>query len=223
MADPLTIVRAGNGTSTVTYELPKDVWQYVESVLVEIDNTAGGDAQPTLQIKASPSVVIAAKQLGDVIPAGDTGTASWWLRGADSTATGLASLLAHASFTPAEVLAGTSKTLVSGRANTIIVPLDFFLVPSANFDPVWVGFQPQMSLDTVGAVAFNWYAFGIDGLGTTRYVSLIGMIGEAGFNSIQLDLAGESLRAVVYPNGLTSVTTGHVEVFVRYQLYRITL
>ncbi len=87
MADPQTRVMGGDGTSTLSYALAPGVFQYIESVLVEVDATAGGDAQPVLSVLTHDGVVIAAKQQGDVIPAGDTGRATWALRLTDKQPT----------------------------------------------------------------------------------------------------------------------------------------
>lgn len=52
----------------------------VESVVATIDNSGGGDIQPLLTIRDSSGVVIATKRQVDIIPAGDTGTATFALR-----------------------------------------------------------------------------------------------------------------------------------------------
>lgn len=86
MAAPSTIIRAGNGTSVVAYTLPAGLFQYIESVLVEVDNGAGADIRPTLRVKSDAGQVIATKRQGEAIPAGDTGTGTWALRLTDETA-----------------------------------------------------------------------------------------------------------------------------------------
>jgi hypothetical protein len=80
MASPQTIVRDGSGTQSVSYSLPPGVWQYVEAVFVQIDNSFGGDIRPTLAIETVNGVVMAKKRQAETIPAGDTGTATWALR-----------------------------------------------------------------------------------------------------------------------------------------------
>lgn len=83
MPSPQTVVR-GNDASTASYALAPGVFQYIESVLVEVDGTAGPDATPTLFVKTQDGQVIATKRQGEAIPAGDTGTATWALRLTDS-------------------------------------------------------------------------------------------------------------------------------------------
>lgn len=80
MPSPQTRVMGGDGTSVARYELAPGVFQYVESVLVEVDNTGGGDIRPTLAVTTQDGQVIATKRQGETIPAGDTGTATWALR-----------------------------------------------------------------------------------------------------------------------------------------------
>ena len=75
MAEPRTIQVGISGTSTVeSYTLAPGLAQFVESVYVEIDNTAGADAQPLVTLSDQSGVVIAKKRQGDSIAAGDTGS-----------------------------------------------------------------------------------------------------------------------------------------------------
>lgn len=82
MADsgPRTIVLPGDGSQAASYKLAPGIFQYVESVLVEVDASAAGDVRPTLRIAEPSGVVIATKRQGETIPAGDTGSATWALR-----------------------------------------------------------------------------------------------------------------------------------------------
>lgn len=80
MAEPRTINQPGNGTATQQFELAPGLLQYVQSVYVEIDNTAGADARPTLTLSEQSGVVIAKKRQGEAIPAAGTGSATWALR-----------------------------------------------------------------------------------------------------------------------------------------------
>lgn len=84
MAKPQTIVRDGSGMRTATYQLPPGLSQYIESVLVEVDNGAAVDVRPSLQVQTVNGQVMAVKRQGEAIPAGDTGTATWALRLDDS-------------------------------------------------------------------------------------------------------------------------------------------
>jgi hypothetical protein len=77
---PRTIVVAGNGTQAASYTLPPGIFQYVQSVLVQVDATAAPAVRPTLSIAEQSGVVIATKRQGEAIPAGDTGSATWALR-----------------------------------------------------------------------------------------------------------------------------------------------
>lgn len=88
MAAPQTVIR-GNNASTASYELPPGVFQYIQSVHVVVNNTAGPDVRPTLSVETQDGVVMASKRQGEAIPAGDTGSATWALRLADESAGGI--------------------------------------------------------------------------------------------------------------------------------------
>ena len=83
---PRTIVIAGNGTSVLDYNLPPGVYQYVQAVLANIDNTAGAAIRPTLRVKEQTGTVIATTRPAESIPAGGSGSATWALRLSDSSA-----------------------------------------------------------------------------------------------------------------------------------------
>lgn len=85
MAKPQTIIRAGSDSSTVSYVLPPGVYQYIESVLVQVDNGAIVDVKPELSIATVNGVVMATKEQGRGIPHGDVGAATWALRLDDET------------------------------------------------------------------------------------------------------------------------------------------
>lgn len=80
MADRHTVQIGGDGTDTIAYTLPPGVLQYVQSVLVNIDNTAGGDATPLLTVQTVNQLPVADQMQGSAIPGGDTGRATWALR-----------------------------------------------------------------------------------------------------------------------------------------------
>lgn len=80
MSNPRTINQPGNGTDTQQFELAPGLLQYVQSVYVEIDNSAGSDARPTLTLSEQSGVVIAKKRQSESIPAGGTGSGTWALR-----------------------------------------------------------------------------------------------------------------------------------------------
>lgn len=70
----------GTGTNSVTFEMPGNVPLAVESVVATIDNAAGTDTLAKVTVRDSAGVVIATSSQADVIPAGDTGTATFALR-----------------------------------------------------------------------------------------------------------------------------------------------
>ncbi len=86
MSEPRTINLPGSGVDTQSYKLAPGLLQYVESVYVEVDNSAGGDARPTLTVSEQSGVVIAKKRQGEAIASGDTGSATWALRLTDEQA-----------------------------------------------------------------------------------------------------------------------------------------
>lgn len=75
-----TIVVSIDAAQAVSYQLPPDVLQYVQSVVATVDATAAGDVKPTLLVATGNGVVIAAEQQGEAIPAGGGGYATWALR-----------------------------------------------------------------------------------------------------------------------------------------------
>lgn len=78
--DAYSNIVQGTGTATATFVMPGTVPLAVSSVVATVDNTAGGDTRATLVIRDQAGEVIATKRQGAVIPAGDTGTATWALR-----------------------------------------------------------------------------------------------------------------------------------------------
>lgn len=78
---PRTIVEPGNGTGTISIELPPGVTIDLEAVLANIDATgAGGPVTATLAVSEQSGVVIATKRQGETVDAGIAGTATWALR-----------------------------------------------------------------------------------------------------------------------------------------------
>lgn len=69
-----------NGSELGSYTLPLLGTFRVESVVAAIDGTAAGDVKPVLRVRDKSGAVIATKRQSDVIPAGDTGSATWALR-----------------------------------------------------------------------------------------------------------------------------------------------
>lgn len=87
MADARTILIPGNGTGSLSFELPPGVTMDVEAVLVNVDAT--GAASPVtaeLQVAEQSGVVIAAKPQGSTIANGTSAKATWALRLDDSGA-----------------------------------------------------------------------------------------------------------------------------------------
>jgi hypothetical protein len=81
MSEGLTIQVPGNGSSTLSYTLPAGVLQFVQAVRATIDNTAGADLSPNLEISEQSGVVIQDVPQSGTIPAGESdGIASWGLR-----------------------------------------------------------------------------------------------------------------------------------------------
>lgn len=99
MASRQTKVLGGSLAQTQEFTLDPGLFQYVQSVLVQIDNTAGPDITPTLTVATVNGTPIADKTQGSVIPAGDTGRATWALRLTDEGAGGGGlSLLGNAKY-----------------------------------------------------------------------------------------------------------------------------
>lgn len=89
MASARTINLPGSQTDTQQYELAPGLLQYVQSVYVVVDNTAGAAAKPTLTISEQSGVVIAKKRQGESIPAAGSGSATWALRLTDEGGAGI--------------------------------------------------------------------------------------------------------------------------------------
>jgi hypothetical protein len=73
-------VALGNPGPSATFSIPADLVPFVDSVYAEIDNGAGSDATPTLEIRGPNGDTVAAIPQDDVVPGGDTGRATWALR-----------------------------------------------------------------------------------------------------------------------------------------------
>src|SRR4051794_33579593 len=87
MANPRTINLPGSLADTQQYELAPGLAQYVQSVRVVVDNTAGAEATPTISISEQSGVVIADVPQNGVLPAGEAdGAATWALRLTDDAA-----------------------------------------------------------------------------------------------------------------------------------------
>ncbi len=69
---------------SVSFTLPEHLGVQVESVHVEIDNTAGPDVTPTLQVQDASAATVARAEQDAAIPGGDTGSATFALRAGDS-------------------------------------------------------------------------------------------------------------------------------------------
>src|SRR6266536_4541159 len=154
MSDPQTIVRDGSGAQTASYQLPPGLFQYIESVLVQVDNTAGGDARPTLQVQTVNGVVMAAKRQGESIPAGDTGTATWALRLTDEGGGGGGGFTVEQGFydVGSTVVTPNNTTALAIAYNSGVALLDLTnpLQPAYLFD----GFHVvSASVSTNGSVA----------------------------------------------------------------------
>jgi hypothetical protein len=83
---PLTQLVAGNGQSSVSYQLPAGLFQYIQSVVATVDTSASGDVSPLLTIRDDADLVVADKQQGDTLDAGGSGRATWALRLTDEGA-----------------------------------------------------------------------------------------------------------------------------------------
>lgn len=80
-------VAAGNGTQTLTFSLPAAPGLKIQSVVATVTNGAASAVRPKITITDPSGEVIATTTQADSIPAGDTGTATFALRLADSTGT----------------------------------------------------------------------------------------------------------------------------------------
>lgn len=78
-AVPGSNLERGAGTNTATFTLPATPGMKVQSVVATVDNSAGGDTTATLVLADQSGEVIATQNQDDVIPAGQSGTASFAL------------------------------------------------------------------------------------------------------------------------------------------------
>lgn len=123
MANRQTKIIGGNGTDSLAFTLDPGLFQYVQSVLVEVDNTAGPDVRPTLSVQTVNADPIADKRQGEAIPAGDTGRATWALRLADETASSGGEVAQPSCF----LITPGSQLIANGTLTTI--DFDDFAVP----------------------------------------------------------------------------------------------
>lgn len=93
---PRTIPIAGNGQSSVSFELPQSREFKVQTIYVEVDTT-GGSATPTLTLADQSGVVIAKKAQSQQLSGGGPETATWALRLADEQASQQAQLAEYAA------------------------------------------------------------------------------------------------------------------------------
>lgn len=77
----------GTGTNSVTFALPGTPKYLVQSVSVQVNNSAGGDSTGTLTMADTDGTVIAKRRQGEAVTAGATTTATWALRLSGSGAT----------------------------------------------------------------------------------------------------------------------------------------
>ncbi len=215
MSEPRTINLPGSGTDTQQHELAPGLLQYVESVYVEIDNSAGGDARPTLTLAEQSGVVIAKKRQGEAIGGGNSGSATWALRLTDEQPAA-AVQSAYARFTGQQMADGVTKILAPGSTGTIIIPLDWYIVASNNYSPS--GGQPDLDYE---APTQGWDNHNVDSFGVTFYNNASGYGIAPGTNSVPLSVTGEPLQVTSVPNGATS-GVGHVEVFVHYERVKVS-
>jgi hypothetical protein len=82
-ADANSNLVQGTGTNSLTFTMPGTVALNVQSVVATINNAAGADTTAELTVRDQSGVVIATKRQGEVIPAADTGTATFALRLSD--------------------------------------------------------------------------------------------------------------------------------------------
>jgi hypothetical protein len=88
--DVRTVRIPGNGTGTISYELPPGITFDLQTVLAEIDATGAGDTRATVTLLEQAGTAIASVPQSRVIPGGDTGRATWALRLADDGGSGTA-------------------------------------------------------------------------------------------------------------------------------------
>jgi hypothetical protein len=79
----------GIGTNSATFTVPNYPPYAIQSVIATVDNGAGADTTATLTIADRAGEGVAKRVQGDVIPAGDTGTATFALRLAGNGGTGI--------------------------------------------------------------------------------------------------------------------------------------
>ena len=77
----------GTGTNSLTFTMPGNIRLDVESVVATVNNAAGGDTTAEIVIRDQAGTVIATNAQSEVIPAGDTGTATFALRVVDKQST----------------------------------------------------------------------------------------------------------------------------------------
>src|SRR4051812_3600093 len=80
---PFTKVVPGNGTDTLTFEVPSFYAVDLESVLANVDASGAGDTTATLTVADQTGEQVAAVAQGRAIAGGGQGRATWALRLAD--------------------------------------------------------------------------------------------------------------------------------------------
>jgi hypothetical protein len=73
-------VALGDPGPAASFQIPPKLVPFVDSVFAEIDNGAGSDTVPTLEVRGPNGDTVAAVPQDAVLPGGDTGRVTWALR-----------------------------------------------------------------------------------------------------------------------------------------------
>jgi hypothetical protein len=73
-------VALGDPGPSATFKIPPRLVPFVDAVFARIDNSAGADTTPTLEVEAPNGDTVAAVPQDDVVPGGDVGRVTWALR-----------------------------------------------------------------------------------------------------------------------------------------------
>lgn len=201
------IVR-GNGTSSLTFDIPNTPSVVVQSVVATVNNTAGGATTATLTVRDQSGQVIARKRQSETIDAGASGTATFALR-LDDDGTGTGVVLQSASYS------GSRVNIASGALG--LIPWDSFdagadllnistpTAPTVRTAGLYI-VTSEVSCDT-GGISFRQSFFfgsagpGSAGVGMTGDLSGLGATGFVTLTIAAVLAQGDSLGVQVLNQG----------------------
>jgi hypothetical protein len=211
-------VALSNPGPSATFPIPATIVPFVDSVFAEIDNGAGADATPTLEIRGPNGDTVAAVPQDDVVPGGDTGRATWALRlpgkgRGRGRASPLASCTCLLDVSPGSFAAGnvsfpitqlatdspaTFSTVGGGSAQVTVLKDGFYLAAGHIGFAVVTTIDFFLDLSVIGRNAAGWSADLDTVPGDVVYTPKVSYVGGLTFQSF---FAGDTIELNLQNDG----------------------